>query len=185
MTHPITSTSEVTDVTVAYDRMTDALAAARQLAMPPGALEEICALICGAFDDDIRFRVPIAYARSAAAAMVARASEGRLRNDRLKTALDTFCAAAIRATTPMVEQAEAQADTTQPIPPQSPRRQHGPHKPTPAYLAALASKPGIARVEMLPNGTVVAVPGEPSANNIEANPWDEVLINAADQKRPS
>jgi len=82
------------------------------------------------------------------------------------------------------EQAEAQAATTQPIPPQSPRRQHS-RKPTPAYLAALASSPGIARVEMLPDGTVIAVSGEPSANNIEANPWDEVLIDAAGQKRPS
>ena len=110
MTHPITSTSEVTDVTVAYDRVTDALAAARQLAMPPGALEEAAALIVGAFDDDIRFRVPIAYARSATAGIATWTSELRLRNDRLKTALDTLCAAV----------------TAQLLPPPSHHRQHRP-----------------------------------------------------------
>jgi hypothetical protein len=78
-------------------------------------------------------------------------------------------------------------DVTTPLPPaQTPAGDaRKPRKPTPTYLAALASKPGIARVEMKPDGTVIAIPGKSSANSTEANPWDEVLTNAADQKRPS
>jgi len=45
-----------------------------------------------------------------------------------------------------------------------------PRKPTPSYLAALASNPGVARVEMKPDGTVVIVTSttEPAAPE---NPW--------------
>jgi hypothetical protein len=59
-------------------------------------------------------------------------------------------------------------------------------KPTLVSVAKQASKAAIpvARYEMKPDGTVVVVTGMPSANN-DTNPWDEVLINAADQNRPS
>jgi hypothetical protein len=43
-------------------------------------------------------------------------------------------------------------------------------------MAAIA----VARYEVRPDGTA-----EPSANNIEASPWGEVLTNDADKKRPS
>ena len=45
-----------------------------------------------------------------------------------------------------------------------------PRKPTPAYLATLANKPGVARVEMKPDGTVVVVTGTPEPAAPE-NPW--------------
>ena len=58
-------------------------------------------------------------------------------------------------------------------------------KPTLASVAKAASKAGIkvARYEIKPDGTVVVVTGTPTP--IEANPWDEILIDAADKKRPS
>jgi hypothetical protein len=35
-------------------------------------------------------------------------------------------------------------------------------------------------------GTIRVIAGQPDASDIsEANPWDEVLENAADQKRPA
>ena len=76
------------------------------------------------------------------------------------------------------------AAATQPILPQSPRRQHGPRKPTLAGVAKQASKAGIevARYEVKPDGTVVVVTGAPAG---DINPWDEVLVDAADTKRPS
>jgi|SRR5215813_3210677 len=62
-----------------------------------------------------------------------------------------------------------------------------PRKPTLASAKKQASKAGIEvnRYEMKPDGTIAVVPGAPTANDAEANPWDEVLIDAADQKRPS
>src|SRR5262249_7627149 len=74
MTHSITSTKS-NDVSTALALATDALATARQFAMP-GAAEAAGALILGAFeggvstDIDIDLRVPIAYARGAAAWLV-------------------------------------------------------------------------------------------------------------------
>jgi hypothetical protein len=64
-------------------------------------------------------------------------------------------------------------------------RQRKPRKPTLTSVAAQASKAAIAvaRYEVKPDGTVVVVTGAPAAGDI--NPWDEVLINAADAKRPS
>ena len=61
-----------------------------------------------------------------------------------------------------------------------------PRRPTLASVAKQASKAAIpvARYENKPDGTIVVVTGMPSANN-DTNPWDEVLTNAADQKRPS
>ena len=60
-----------------------------------------------------------------------------------------------------------------------------PRRPTLASVAKAASKAGIevSRYEMKPDGTVVVVTGAPESP--EANPWDEVLIDAADKKRPS
>jgi hypothetical protein len=60
-----------------------------------------------------------------------------------------------------------------------------PRKPTLAGVAKAATKAAIpvARYEVKPDGTVVVVTGAPTP--IEANPWDEVLSNAADKKRPS
>jgi hypothetical protein len=62
-----------------------------------------------------------------------------------------------------------------------------PRKPTLVSVAKQANKAAIpvARYEMKPDGTVVVVTGMPSANNTDTNPWDEVLIDAADKKRPS
>jgi hypothetical protein len=58
-------------------------------------------------------------------------------------------------------------------------------RPTLTSVARQASKAGIAvaRYEVKPDGTIVVVTGESSA--VDINPWDEVLTNAADQKRPS
>jgi hypothetical protein len=60
-----------------------------------------------------------------------------------------------------------------------------PRKPTLASVAKQANKAAIpvARYEVKPDGTVVVVTGMPTP--IEANPWDEILIDAADKKRPS
>jgi len=64
------------------------------------------------------------------------------------------------------------AAATQPILPQSPRRQHGPRKPTLAGVAKQASKAGIevARYEVKPDGTVVIVTGTPAPTEPD-NPW--------------
>jgi hypothetical protein len=103
MTHPISSTKS-DDVSTALALATDALATARQFAMP-GAAEAAGALILGAFeggvstDIDIDLRVPIAYARGAAAWLVTEgvgvpwSPELHRRCDRLADALDTVCAA--------------------------------------------------------------------------------------------
>jgi hypothetical protein len=58
------------------------------------------------------------------------------------------------------------------------------HKPTLTSLLKQADKAGksVKGAEVYPDRTVLQF-GEPLANDI--NPWDEVLINAADQKRPS
>jgi hypothetical protein len=60
-----------------------------------------------------------------------------------------------------------------------------PRRPTLASVAKQANRAAIAvvRYEVKPDGTVVVVTGAPPP--IEANPWDEVLSNAADKKRPS
>jgi hypothetical protein len=98
MTSPITSTSDA-DVIVALNLATDALATARQLAMP-GAAEAAGALIHRAFeggvsaDIDERLAVDIAYARGAAAWIVTEGigvpwgPELHRRCDRLATVLD-------------------------------------------------------------------------------------------------
>jgi hypothetical protein len=67
----------------------------------------------------------------------------------------------------------------------APRGEPKPRKPTLASVAKQANKAAIpvARYEVKPDGTVVVVTGEPES--IDANPWDEVLIDAADKKRPS
>jgi len=73
------------------------------------------------------------------------------------------------------------------LPKPAPRRQHKPRRPTLASVAKQATKAAldVARYEVKPDGTVVVVTGKPSANNAEANPWDEVLTDGADKKRPS
>jgi hypothetical protein len=68
--------------------------------------------------------------------------------------------------------------------PELPRRARHPRHPTLASVAAQANKAGIevARYEVKPDGTVVVVTGAPAG---DINPWDEVLVDAADTKRPS
>jgi len=65
------------------------------------------------------------------------------------------------------------------------RKPRTPRKP-PTLASALkqAAKAGksVKGAELYPDRTVLQF-GEPTS--INANPWDEVLINAADQKRPS
>src|SRR6516162_9634435 len=101
MTQPITSTSDA-NVIVALNLATDALATARQLAMPSAA-EAAGALILGAFeggvsDIDAPLSVPIAYARGAAAWLVTEgigvpwSPELLRRCDRLARVLDTIYA---------------------------------------------------------------------------------------------
>src|SRR6516225_178369 len=62
-----------------------------------------------------------------------------------------------------------------------------PRRPTLASVAKQASKAAIpvACYENKPDGTIVVVTGMPSTNNTDTNPWDEVLTDAADTKRPS
>jgi hypothetical protein len=44
----------------------------------------------------------------------------------------------------------------------------------------------VAGVEVDPRGVIRVLTGQPGASDIsKANPWDEVLKNAADQKRPA
>jgi len=100
MTLPGISTKS--DVIVALNLATDALATARQLAMP-GAAEAAGALILGAFEGasadiifDARLGKPIAYARGAAAWLVTEGIdvpwglELHRRCDRLATVVDTI-----------------------------------------------------------------------------------------------
>jgi hypothetical protein len=67
------------------------------------------------------------------------------------------------------------------------RRARDARQPTLASVAKQASKAAIAvaRYEVKPDGTVVVIPGEPLINDTEMNPWDEVLLNGAGEKRPS
>ena len=45
---------------------------------------------------------------------------------------------------------------------------------------------GVARIEISSDhGTITLLLGEPPAGNGEDNPWDEVLIDATDEKRPA
>jgi len=140
MTSPITSTSDA-NVIVALNLATDALATARQLAMP-GAAEAAGALILGAFeggvsaDIDARLAVPIAYARGAAAWLVTEgigvpwSPEVLRRCDRLATVLDTICAGfrTVR------------------------RRQHKPRRPSISKLVEQAKVAGATAIT-LPDGT--------------------------------
>ena len=51
-----------------------------------------------------------------------------------------------------------------------PARKRKPRKPTLASVAKQANKPGIARIEMKPDGTVVIITGKPESAEME-NPW--------------
>ena len=45
---------------------------------------------------------------------------------------------------------------------------------------------GVARIEISSDdGTITLLLGEPPAGNGEDNPWDEVLTDATDEKRPA
>jgi hypothetical protein len=45
---------------------------------------------------------------------------------------------------------------------------------------------GVARIEISSDdGTITLILGEPPAGNGEDNPWDEVLTDATDEKRPA
>jgi len=43
----------------------------------------------------------------------------------------------------------------------------------------------VAGIEVDPRGIIRVLTGQPAASDISANPWDEVLENAANQKRPA
>ena len=43
---------------------------------------------------------------------------------------------------------------------------------------------GIARIELTDQGVISLIPGEPPEDSADPNPWDEVLTDAADEKRP-
>jgi hypothetical protein len=170
MTSPITSTSDA-NVIVALNLATDALATARQLAMPRAA-EAAGALILGAFeggvsaDIDAPLAVPIAYARGAAAWLVTEGIDGpwgpklHRRCDRLATVLGTICAGLPRDPPPDGLHTPAQAARK---------------PPTLASVAKQASKAGIeiARYETKPDGTIVAVVGK--GEQQQGNEVDEWL----------
>ena len=44
---------------------------------------------------------------------------------------------------------------------------------------------GIARIELTDQGVISLIPGESPEDSADPNPWDEVLTDAADEKRPS
>lgn len=61
---------------------------------------------------------------------------------------------------------------------------------TRATRAVLAAGLNVARVDINKDGSFAIIPetvaqSEPAAVNKSANPWDEVLTNAAHEKRPS
>ena len=152
----MTGSPDNTNLRVALDEATHSLVAARQLAMP-GAVEEASALILGAFEGgDIRLRVPIAYARSAAAGVVTWTEQLRLRCDRLFTALDTICD-------------QIRPAAAQPMPPRS-RRQQKPRNPSIATLIERAEKTGKAVTSITtPDGhTIHFDETKPTDAN---NPW--------------
>ena len=61
------------------------------------------------------------------------------------------------------------------------------------FRAATAAKYPVETIEFTVDGSIIVRPrnqddvtGQPAASDIsEVNPWDEVLGNAADQKRPA
>ena len=53
---------------------------------------------------------------------------------------------------------------------QGERKPRKSRKPTLASVAKQANKPGIARIEMKPDGTVVIITGKPESAEME-NPW--------------
>jgi hypothetical protein len=52
-------------------------------------------------------------------------------------------------------------------------RNRKPRGPNTERVAKLVKKPGVARVEVKPDGGYTVVAGEPSASNTEATEWDE------------
>jgi hypothetical protein len=78
------------------------------------------------------------------------------------------------------EQVQAQAVTTQPIPPQSPRRQHKPRKPSIATLIKRAEKTGQRVTSItLPDGTTLTF-GETTPTDAN-NPWLTEIEKATKQ----
>jgi hypothetical protein len=71
------------------------------------------------------------------------------------------------------------------------RKPRGPNKfrkseATRLCRGVLAAGLSISRVECDPlTGRIVVFPGRPDGVSVGDNPWDEVLDNATDQKRPS
>jgi hypothetical protein len=61
------------------------------------------------------------------------------------------------------------------------KRKRGSRKPTLSSVAKQVGKANIAvkAYEMKPDGTVVAVLGEPETSTTNTNAWDEVLKNAS------
>lgn len=58
---------------------------------------------------------------------------------------------------------------------------------TRATMGVRATGLGVSRVEIATDGTIVVIPGGSGegGNSDASNPWDEVLTDAADKKRPS
>jgi hypothetical protein len=57
---------------------------------------------------------------------------------------------------------------------------------TRATRAVLAAGLDVARIEVNKDGKIIIVPGKPDAyTSVPGNPWDEVLIDAENEKRAS
>jgi len=170
MTHPITSTSEVTDVTVLGGHVLAPVRDPRERAWRV-MVDYVSDVLTPAFNQ-MRAYYGIEPEPPRPGPPVT-AKEA-------KAAADEYWALeALRA-----EQRKTELAEWKTIMGHAEKRRGRP--PTLVGVAKQASQAGIevARYEVKPDGTIIVVIGAPAADTSDINSWDEVL-NAADEKRPS
>jgi hypothetical protein len=155
------------DIIVALDEATGSLALARFLPSEAQSGAECALQTLEGLPEDIRARFAgcISFARDTAAAIIADSESPPPWNNDDLLLLCNDLATALNAISAAIRPV-----TTQPIPPQSPRRQHGPRKPSIATLIKRAEETGKAVTSItLPDGTTINF--DETKPSDASNPW--------------